>query len=1215
MPAVNLFIGGTGVELARNVKTYATFYNVAETPYIFAIDTDPREQDIAQRTLGKELVLAAPGFDKRLKDVIAQRYLQETFADLWEAPAKRKHSFGDPILYSGAEVIAANFESDGGLWTLRGAGWIAFQDISGRNATFVDAIAHALAEVYQSSQGRSAPVLNVIGSLAGGTGSGLFVPLIAAIRKEYARGPLEVHLHVVLPSAFANDWRGHASEDEYVTRGHSGAFAAYREILQLAEEADRHAKPEPRSIAGYSYHGQLINKVFWWGRREVDATSKAADTFHEAGKLVTLLNDRSAANALQGTDAIAGESRRVCGVSTIEFPRLERAQAIAAFAIQHMATQVADAPAAAAESVLALAKSDASTPPLLEFIRDQRSQNQALGSLGGGKFEYKRVADVLLTPLKKIRANVPSEEPLVNEVTHFIGGRALGSIDNYRATEDADWRDYLDRAFARLHELESTTLNEVRSYCQWLPLAAESWVAEATTKLVQQNLDPATGLPSIQKIRQSLIATVEDFDRARRVFLQTPDDTILGGPNDQPFLSGDQLQRKVDQRKVALTEMRYSNPDFKPEPSPHLVHSKGVLAVPLLAAFGFLLASLFSTVPFVASLLGVFASLAARINSLVPRELRVLPNLDVSPWVGLAVSVGLFAFLFIWRQSAATDRPALREREEQELKQDWIALVEFRTLELLWQAAAATCARIAGEASDDEIGRGRVATNSSSLGAPFALLENATRWLGDLARHAEHQKDEATARRPNWITPVGEYRNPDPVQVAAVLPKVRLDAAAPSEANVRRVSDVAITFTTPHNGGSPRLSFLRWKSPRERTTEEEKQHKQVVGSFYAELEKVILPEVSSTGLLKETLNEAMTWDAHRLAKELDTLAERGQERGPAAELTDVAQLSSYLCVPDIETRRRVDDAISLARSDPSLRHAKTLPTGDDIIVSKNVGQSIAYIRLGRFTRTVKLRDIDGQARRQYYGIGHRHGRPKETSQYNACNTEFHLLPELSLAARAECAFGTDRPIAPIVIQRLYGSHHAVATTPSLLEVFYLARIRGYLRWPQQGTEMTCTLDIGAAQVPLLSVLDMGTSDPDDDFGAARHWIAAFDALRTCFTAISLNFGEAPAINQPRSARIRAELWGTEAMREAISVAKRTFITEWRALKGPQGAASRRVTYDAMREQARRDAALMSEVISIDWELATKFVFDNGERILSGPAGVWEVGSAKATPPA
>jgi len=332
MASVNVFIGGTGVSLAVLVKAYADFYDLKEYPRIFAIDTDASSQDVAQRSLGRALVLSAPGFLDRIKDQVAKRWLQENWSQLWSGSDGRTLSFGDPILRSGAQMVRGEFEAPGGLWTLRGAGWIAFEDIDEKNKPFVRSIVTALGEIYQASQGHEAPIMNIIASLAGGTGSGLFIPLIAAVRQQYGSAPLLVHLHVVLPSAFTNNWKSDASEQVYRTRGQSGAFAAYREILLLAEEADKHTSPGPRTVLGYSYRPGLIDKVIWWGRRAIDARSRADDVFYEAGKLVTLLNDRPIANRLLPGAGVA-EARRVAGVATIEYPRLEWAQAIAASAI------------------------------------------------------------------------------------------------------------------------------------------------------------------------------------------------------------------------------------------------------------------------------------------------------------------------------------------------------------------------------------------------------------------------------------------------------------------------------------------------------------------------------------------------------------------------------------------------------------------------------------------------------------------------------------------------------------------------------------------------------------------------------------------------------------------------------------------------------------------------------------------------------------------
>jgi hypothetical protein len=1226
MASVNLFIGGTGVNLAVLVKDYADFYRLTEYPRIFAIDTDASAKGVAERSLGKALVLASPGFIDRVRNQLASRWLQEGWTELWDDSGARTLSFGDPILKAGAEVIRDYFKAAGGLWTLRGAGWIAFQDISNENRMFVNTIVSALGELFQSSHGQRTPVLNVIASVAGGTGSGLFIPLISDIRQRYdpdhdGKPPLEVHLHVVLPSAFTNNWNGAAAEEVLRTRGQAGAFAAYREIFQISEEADVHVKPEDRSVLGVPYGPGLINKVFWWGRRGMDARSRADDTFYEAGKLVTLLNDGPIADRIHGAEP-EGNNRRVSGIATIEYPKLERAQAITAQAVRHMVEQIREGkPASPPAKILKQSETDKSCPPILGFVHDQRSANQALGSMfpaGAGQFEYAKVEGLLAT-LRRIISGAPSDEQLTNQATAFTGGRLLGSLSNYRATTDAEWKDYLDRVLGRLQTLEDLTLGEMRAYCAWLPIAADSWISDAARRMIGQSQDPATGLPSLETIRRGLSDLVTDLDRARLVFAKPPEKSILGGPRGEALLSGDQQQQLVNQRKLEMAKMLESNPDFRREPPREWYHHPALQGLALVVALGFLISALLTTalasMPVIGGLLGAGGAVLTLLGTIAGRVTAGIPflrgnGLELPPLYGAIAAVVVFAILRIMRERAFREKPQLREEKERELVQASAELVELRMLEMLWQATVLACERIVGQPSDSEAAAGdRLPSSGSSLHAIFTVLRSGALWLEDLRNYAEEKKQAATRTRPGWVIPIGEYRDPEGVQLSAILPKpMVLDARNPVVANVKQISDIALTFNPKTAAGDPgpaiSLRFSGWKPRNERTLQENEEFDQTIGRFYTDLERVILPAVADAGLIKKTLNDAMTFDDRALADELDNLAKRAHERGPAAELTVKRPMSAHLVVPDEAIRQRVRAALATARANPQLAYAHDLPT--DIELSQNVGQSIALVLVGYFGADAKLAEIDGIARTTYYGIGHRTGQPNDTGQYSAKTTEFHLIPELSRAARAESSEGLDSPVSPLLTQRLFGSHQALDASPSMLEIYYLCRARGYLKWEGTSTDQTCYLEVGVDRVPLLSANTIGASAAaNDPLGKARDAIVAFDALRTCFTAVSRNFGQAPLATLPPGARIRADAWKLEATGAAIARAKRALYREWTEFSGPRAEVERTTTYAAMSALALEDANGMVGRVGQEWRLLTNAVFAGGQKNLVGRSTVWD----------
>jgi hypothetical protein len=1227
LPAVNLFIGGTGVNLAVLVKASADFYKFRERPRIYALDTDTASQQIAERQLGKDLVLAAPGFLDRLKTK-ATEWQSETWDELWSL-RNRSRSFGDVVLRSNADVIKENFEASGGLWTLRSAGWIAFQDIEERNPFFVANIVTALRGIKQNAP-ELAPVLNVVASIAGGTGSGLFIPMIVAIRAQLEI-PFEVNLHVVTPSAFKNNWEHAAERHILESRGESGAYAAYREILQLSRQAEIWSTAEERTVLGRPYHrpgrGDLIQKVFWWGRREMDANSRADDTFYEAGRLVTLLNDANVYAVIGGAQGVAN-NRRVTGIATIEYPRLERAQAIAAGAIAHLAEQVRSGIDPTSHgSILAEASRPTPqsetpaepAPPMLNFIHSQRAENQALGTKGSGRAGYADVERSLLDTLSQIRNGLPTVI-LTNEVTNFVGGNSVWQ-PNYGGDDD-EWRTYLDKAVTRFQELENRTVQEMRGYTKWLLDACESAVMAATATVFRLTRDPITGLPSLPKAREAVVALVEDLDRARLFFEKPFHEAILR----DPALQSVQTQAaRVEARKTELSNMVESNPDFKRQPPRGLQYHPALQAVVLVVTVGFLLVALaqsaVATVPLLGSAIVAVAAAVSALGRFVGSGVSAvgLPTLRGPQDAVIAAVFAFVVFLLLrwFRERAYKERPQLREEKEAELKDAWADLVRFKMLEMIWTSGAQVAERLAGAVPQEEVGRAREASAGSALEKTFALIRNGENWLTELQSFATTRKQEASKVRPGWIKAVGVAEEPSTSQLASVLPPIRLSPTLQRMANVRQLVDLDLTVETSSDEqkqpgeGAMNIPFSEWKPVDRRSDVEKRAHDERLGRFYLDLEADTLPRVATGGLLQTTLEEALSvagWSDARLAEYLDELARLARQRGLGADLTAPHQnVTAHLFLPQ-NVELRVNRALTLARGDHAkYQYVSHLPQTP--IATENVGQAIALVHTATFADdgelgAPRLRDIDDVSRASYYGIGHPHGLPHQTRRYSVQNTEFHLLPELSSAAAVEVQAGRDQPVSRTISQRLYGTHQAMRAHPSVLELFYLARWLKLLEESEPEVEPPRTLwslRIGETPIPLVTWPTVGAaaSPRDDAFASARPTIALFDAFRLCMTTPTLNIGDTPSLTLPLNAEIQAARWPTPKIASAIALGREQLVKDWTKLRGEANRSRRDEAYRTMQELAEQDASAMRRPFSEQWLQVVATVFGRGQRNLAG----------------
>lgn len=1258
MPAVNLFIGGTGVELALYIERYRKFYGIKDDLPVFALDTDAESQRIAHQELGDKLVLAPDGWLQRVQ-TNARQHQAANFASLYSRDGPEgSGSFGDIILRSSAQIALHRLADARGLYTLRGAGWLAWEDILSEEHEFLMGIYRALGDM--EGDEKHPPTLNVVASIAGGTGSGLFIPVVAALRQMMADArpprPLEVHAYLVTPSAFDMNWADDlaANRESLKSRGYAGAYAAFREVMALTSTADERAQPERRTVAGFPYYqgpgtaGALLQRVWWWGRRKNDATARADETFFEAGRLLTLMNHGAFYDKLGGA-VHEGENRRIAAVTTIEYPKLERAETISAAAVAHLAKKILQGGREEFTRILSLEPSAApgeppiTRPPLLEFVKAQRVGSMMAMGRDARPAAYHSVKSLLLDPLKLIKGGKPSSIPgdnLVNRITKYKS-RCMVSGTNDQ------WLTSLAAANEDLKQRRNDTRLDLELYLQWLDPETQSWLAEAISRAAAVDTDPGKTWPSLARFDRSLRALVEDLDYARIFFSRSVRDSI-----DKAIPSVASQSARVEQLRVRLE--RLVTPQVKPKPPTawylHPLIGWGVIVAGLAA--GSLGAAQAARSVFI---LGGFVSgLATLVQILVVGIGNILrgvglPTLNAQPPAetllalgGTLLVLGILHLVlrFLKFQTVGTQR---RELEGVWVK-EWANLVDAEMLDDYWEKAKAICVVLVGEEVKNEaVGSpGREPSPTTVLGKVYTMVKHGRAWTADLQAHAdvaENQRKEI--RRKSWIGLVGKYQRPTDAELDTVLPPIKMVATLDRVSNVKKVMDLGFGFDVPTESSTGAEGLAKetttpfsfklssWTDV-PRSEPDEKTHDTQLKGLYTQLNKTILPAIATRNILQEHFVQAMGKAGHDhiwLAKEINRLIKESRERNLAACLTRPYQgAKEYLCVPQ-DAIAEVDKALEFAQGGTDLKLAAAFRRS--VFPTPFIGESIGLVQVGTFEPEAgqphpRLEDISTYAHHEYYGQGHREGEEARAQrQYNIGNTEFHLLPELSAAARLETEVGRfersgpKAALSPLIVQRLYGSHHAAQAIPSLFELFYLCKHRGYLlreidrsnatplvRWVLERTVPTdgrqpsdersvvpaARVDVRRStdRVPLVTWPLQGEDDidPADGFRGARKQIAVFDAFRLCLMSTSEYEVDPPALSAPPSAAIETPQWSTKAA--SIGGWRTRLFAEWNALLAdPEAAAS---TYEAMLKLAREDASLMSVDLKSQWEDVATEIF-------------------------
>ena len=251
MGAVNIFLGGTGKEVAEDIQDSRDFYGLGISEPI-AFDLNARIRD------GVHLNLVAPGGDTAAGVASLARDWSTRDPGSGVGPDSDARQPGPQrspehsLLVKIGEGVARDPAPSAGLFALRAHGLAVFSMLfdpamamAGTGAG--NELRNHIADRVQSQtfDGRP-PRINLITSTAGGTGAGMVIPLALWLRQQYPN--VDLNLVAVTPSAFSRVLRGNMDLEELAAKGFSGTYAMLRELSFFSPAPDPQTTFSPRSL-------------------------------------------------------------------------------------------------------------------------------------------------------------------------------------------------------------------------------------------------------------------------------------------------------------------------------------------------------------------------------------------------------------------------------------------------------------------------------------------------------------------------------------------------------------------------------------------------------------------------------------------------------------------------------------------------------------------------------------------------------------------------------------------------------------------------------------------------------------------------------------------------------------------------------------------------------------------------------------------------------
>ncbi|GEM_PF-3627985 len=1202
---VNIFLGGTGKYIAGLQKARATMYQT-QPPSMLVFDTDPRDLQTRNFRLGRELRTPRAAFGDNLRSALTEwgRYNLDSIRQLNDSTRETdiKMAPFDTAMApfkAASRLLPENRAGGAGLWTLRAHGHIAL----GRYLKDDEQAVHFLDDVEQEVSRQAAgghPVrVNIVASVAGGTGSGVFLPMALKLRERLSKVgqgiSAEICLYLVLPSAFYNDWGTGAGSGAIVTRtrGLTGAFAAWRELQFLLEQADPGATFRPRILpllsdgsetVSYEPSAALVRQIYWAGMRVIDHNQRSHALFDEVGRVLAVLSDPAIDTVVGGQNVTQSSGAKLCWSAVcIEYPLLELAQKYSATAVARAMDQIAgtadDTPLMDTLYREFVSRDNAGRP-LSRFLDAERQgvladeRDPAIH-----KAQADHMEEFLETggPGAAKSVNLPIRQPQSIAVAHGTG---------FAAENEAKWEQM---ALAQGQAMDAALVVDVanckEAMRRWLDRerqAFNGWVSLGTVQRMLTEGRSAEAVLGTLGAPERARSIHGELKRVRDLFSRSFSDVVsLSGGRDC-FRGVEHCESEYARRKQELI-----NPPVEQTVAPGL---RWLLTLIVGALVG----------------LGVwYVASSLEVGDTASKVVGVL--------VGIVAAV--LAYQLLGRQPSIEQR---REKAERALIGAYEELRLAHCGQALWGKDGLVCQRFLNPILGIP---GAKDADPGSLGQAKRVVRD----LQAVCRRASDESDalatQSLSKPPDVAVWIGDEDRPTPdaLQDHIRLVREHLYMAAISGGDAGAINGLSLRVGEPGEGGRYALSELARITHSEATDDDKNLWLDFSEVLQENAWQLVRQRLGLPPNLEARLRQEAGQDEEELlsslADRLIDLVELQRTRGAAIASFDAvpAPVLQMLLVKDAGMQALVGPALGhahLARRPNEREALRRGLTSNDANgrphVSSSVGESIVLLALYDLPAIPRLRDIE-QSRQQYYS----ENEPVDTGtplvRYCAGNSEFQLLPELSAAASIEFDRRRYQPLHPVLVPHLLGSDPEYPG-PTTLTLFYLARQQRWLtrqdyaptgnvprqRWmfgdPERGDGDGVPLLIETAQDPV-------RGDPATAAGRGR-LLDPLDALNDFLRYHGQPPGEATVTGLNSGSEICVRAW--HDLGDGLKERQRCLRNLWWDLWGKQQDTKRRTCFAEMRELLTEDLPLLPEGDLRDsWKVAANANLDASERLLQG----------------
>jgi hypothetical protein len=1142
MQIVDLHIGGSGVETAAEGELRARFYGYARPPST-EVDLDPQQNSVAQAALAGTLRLARPGLDQRLK---------QTARALLAVPQGAQppiEPFDAAVRRTAATTARDKLNTSGGLYQLRGLGELAFEDLQRNFVQMppVTVILNQLRAAVARAPGAEEVYLRVTAGIGGGSGSGLLMPFLLAVRAEAeAAGlpPFRTVLYLVGPSAFERVWANDQERELLEERGYTGAYAAARELRFLTEQLDAVVDSEPRLLDGKRYvPGKLIDRIYWFARRNTDADLLPFGTYVEMSRVQALLSDPLIGGAVENHVA-QNLHTQVPGYAAIEYPRFELSERWSAeTAIAQIELLRAD-PEPVVPAPPVLGQPAVREQPLLRFIYTQRQEPGAMETRFGA--DQKTVPQDMITGANGLLEQIG----LRRTITTVRRGTELYG-NGWDSAEGEEWNTYLQTFKAELDAAEAVDVDTTRAALVRTSTDSQARLVEAvgTAITAARHTTPATQ-PSVPLARRSLAAAEEDLSIAARFFQRAPNasvnpDTVL------PLRSSTEQAQEVTRRWDVLRG------PLQPEPAEGFRFSWLVSGVFVVVGLVFLVLLALRAVPAYFDLIWPF-------RDQIPSTVELL--------VGAFAGLGLFVAHRIWTSRHALSLADVRERAGVELINAWDWYVVCLQAELVWTQAQQLCVQF--------LGTGQQANGKTRgiIERTDEHLDRLDRWLNGALDEAYRFLNERNAALPHVIW-IGSQERPTNMPHEVLWPNAQL---LPQRAAGIGAGFTAVNLLVGDDPDEPSaMASTAWPEVGDTKTVIEPLKAAALTAFLDPARANITNQLGNATLETELRGE-MGLTTSGFATLLERLVAKAQERGPAMTLTPrPPNARSFIVAPTNALAAWVEQALAYAQGAPQAYPMLVATTFVQVnqqtclTATQNgrspAGEAIAVLQFWNFDWEASLEPLPNhalggspaaadlmQARTAHYGQ-QRAGRRAPANW--AGMGEFYLLPELSAAVRFEITRGMSEPMPNVLVPRLYGSHPDNDRMPPALLLYYFARAAGILRSQmvtpaddgrqpffvqQPFTRWSMACPDGGPDLPLVDMAAaQGAFDPV--FAHARPAVVVLDAFLSFLTFTPARGADAGPHFTVLNARVVDATWPQPPVATRIQRIRVALVKRWNVL--------------------------------------------------------------------